>query len=111
MTSFHSIERAKERLGFNRKYAAGLLERALVRGQIAADFKQKTEKAWMERQAGNGYKAVAYNGCCLIVSPDNVCVTVYPLPKWFGKKKRYDEKNEEIRHFSRYQRMSCPAWG
>ena len=105
MVTAHSVERAKERLGYNEKYAVGFMERALSRGLTATSCEAKAEKAWLSRQAGSGYYAIAYNGSCLIISPDRVCVTIYPLPQWFGKKKRYARDKKPIRNFTRYSRM------
>lgn len=105
MVSVHSVERAKERLGYNQKYAVNFMERAFSRGLTAENCERKNEKRWLAKQAGKGYYAIAYNGSCLIVSPDRACVTIYPLPVWFGKKKRYDRNKELIRNHNRYNRM------
>lgn len=39
MMSHHSLDRAKERLGFNRKYAASIIERGIQRGQTSCSFR------------------------------------------------------------------------
>lgn len=109
MTSHHSLKRAKERLGFNRKYAASVIENGIRRGQPACNFRPGAEKKWLERRSQQGCEALAYNGLCIIVSPDGNCVTVYELPRWFGKKVRFDRRNRRIRNRVRYQKMCCTA--
>ena len=108
MTSMHSLMRAKERLGFNRKYAARFIETAMQRGQAASDFNTSDERRWLERHSQYGCRAIAYNGSCLIVSGDGTCVTIYELPRWFGQPKRYDQHKRRIRNYVKYTRM-CVA--
>ena len=105
MTSRHSLERAKERLGFNRKYAASIIENGIQRGQAACSFRVGAEREWLEKRSQNGCQALVYNGLCIIVSPNGNCVTVYELPPWFGKKVRFDHRNRRIRNCVRYQKM------
>ena len=109
MTSRHSLERAKERLGFNRKYAASIIENGIQRGQAAYSFRASAEREWLEKRSQHGYQALAYNGLCIIVSPSGFCVTVYELPRWFGKKAQFDHRNRRIRNSVRYQKMCCFA--
>ena len=109
MMSHHSLDRAKERLGFNRKYAASIIERGIQRGQTSCSFKSGSEKDWLEKRSRYGFQALAYNGLCIIVSPEGTCVTVYKLPTWFGKKVRFDHRNKRIRNSARYQKMCYVA--
>lgn len=109
MTSRHSLERAKERLGFNRKYAASVIENGIQRGQAACSFRPGAEREWLESRSQHGCRALAYNGMCIIVSTDGNCVTVYELPQWFGKKAQFDHRNRRIRNCVRYQKMCCIA--
>lgn len=106
MTSCHSLKRAKERFGFNRKYAASVIENGIQRGRAACSFRPGAEKEWLECRSQRGFEALAYNGLCIIVSPEGNCVTVYELPRWFGKKVRFDHHNRRIRNCIRYQKMS-----
>lgn len=105
MTSRHSLERAKERLGFNRKYASSVIENGIQRGRAACRFKPGAEKEWLANRSQHGCQALAYNGLCIIVSLDGNCVTVYRLPQWFGKKARFDHRNRRIRNCAKYQKM------
>ena len=97
MCTYHSIQRANERTRYNGNAAVRFVEKGIERGKTAEDFKQD------ERQY---LASVPYNGFCLIISEDGVCVTLYPLPEWFGKKRHYDGK-VRIRNAKRY--ASCTA--
>ena len=52
--------------------------------------------------------AIAYNNFCYIVSEEGFCVTLYPLPVWFGKKKHFNGK-ERIRNMKAYARNYAMA--
>ena len=107
MTSLHSLKRAKERLGFNRKKAASIIEKAIKRGRVACTFRPGAEREWLEKRSQNGCQALVYNGLCIIVSPTGNCVTVYELPQWFGKKAYFDHRKRRIRNCAKYQKMCC----
>lgn len=98
----HSLEKIKERLGVNLKRAEKRITDALTRGKSAEDF-SSWERSFLEKEGKDGCRAVAYNGFCYIVSPDNACVTLYPLPIWFGQKKHFDGK-EKIRNIKKYNK-------
>ena len=100
--TIHSLERAKERIGCNKKNAEKQIERALVRGKKADDF-TSWEKSFLQGESSETTTAIAYNNYCYIVSSDGMCVTLYPLPVWFGKKKHFDGK-EKIRNMKVYAR-------
>ena len=100
--TYHSIERAKERLGYNEKIAIKQINRALERGKTADQF-TSWEKRYLESESGDTTYAIAYNNFCYIVGNDGTCVTMYPLPAWFGKKKHFDGK-EKIRNVKVYTR-------
>ena len=106
MVSYHSRQRAKERLGINDSAAVSMIEKGMQRGHGSEDFKKIKERLWLEKKSIAGYQALVYNGCCLIVSPDGVCITVYELPHWFGKKSKFDHNGKRIRNYARYFRMS-----
>lgn len=100
-TTIHSIERAKDRCNLkNVKSAERFIERAIERGKRAEDCKS-WEKSYLVREARNGCVAIAYNGFCYIINNEGKCVTVYKLPKWFGKRKHFDGK-ERIRDYKKY---------
>lgn len=100
-TTYHSIQRAMERCDMPNEGAAGKnIRRAAQYGKRAEDY-ASWEHNYLSSEGKGGCEAVAYNGFCYIFGDDNVCVTVYQLPKWFGKKKHYDGK-EKIRNYRKY---------
>lgn len=101
-TTKHSIERMKSRLNINERKAEKRLFDAITRGECADAFSSR-ERAFLANEGRNGCVAVAYDGYCYILNADNICVTLYPLPAWFGKKKRFDGKTK-IRKVKRYYR-------
>jgi hypothetical protein len=95
-----SLEQLKNQTGINRKKATTYIKKAIQRGKGAESF-TSWERRYLKDGVSNGYRAVAYDGYCYIISSDGVCVTLYPLPRWFGKKKRFDGK-EKIRNVKKY---------
>ena len=100
MCTWHSIQRANERTRYNGSSAVRFIENGIQRGRTAENYKQD-ERKYLESLAYNNCIAKAYNGFCLIISEDGDCVTLYPLPEWFGKKRYYDGK-KRIRNVKRY---------
>ena len=106
--SIHSLERAKERAGLNEKKAEKRIQIALERGRTAETFTSK-ERDFLERESSDFCVAIAYANFCYIVNENGFCVTMYPLPKWFGKKKHFDgkEKIRNVKAYARNHRMDC----
>lgn len=101
MTTLHSIERAQERRNLKTKRAAVKnIQLALERGKRAEDC-TSWERAYLQNEARDNSIAIAYNGFCYIVGESRVCVTLYALPSWFGKKKHFNGK-ERIRDYKKY---------
>jgi len=101
MLTYHSLERTQERTGFNARTSARLISNALERGKTSENFNAR-ERDYIIGKSLNGHRAVIYNSYCFIFAADNFCITMYPLPIWFGKT-RYDGKNK-IRNARRYTR-------
>lgn len=101
MTTIHALQRAKERQGYNSKAALNQMIRALEKGKTAKDYSSK-ERKWLEKytESHPGTIARTYDGFCFLFEKD-LCITLFPLPKWFYKKKRYDGK-EKIRDAKKY---------
>ena len=100
--SKHSLERAKERQKLkNQRAAERNMDRALRNGKRAEDC-SSWERNFLLHESHDDCVAVAYNGFCYIFNEQDVCVTLYPLPPWFEKKKRFVGK-ERIRDYKRYQ--------
>ena len=99
----HSINKVKERCGIKNKHSAVKnIELALQRGKRYYDF-SSWESSYLKNSVHNDCFAVAYNNYCYIFSEEKVCITLFELPAWFGKKKRFDGK-EKIKHCKRYLR-------
>ena len=104
MTTFHALQRTKERTGFNQKTSERLIANAIKRGKSAHTFAAK-EREYLERQESKkGKRTIVYNSLCFIFSNDDVCITVYPVPVWFGKT-QYDGK-QKIRNSKKYIRYN-----
>lgn len=105
--SRHSYVRAKERAGLSRKRAERLMELARYRGIGYEDCKWRLDKDYLMNRTGDGAKAVAYNGYCFILNSETLeCITMYSLPKHFGKKKTFYAISD--RHYTYvYEKPKC----
>ena len=101
MCTYHSIQRANERTRFTGQAAIRFIKNGIERGKTAENFNQN-EKKYLAECAYDNCIAKAYNGFCLIISQDGDCVTLYPLPEWFGKKRHYKAK-ELVRNARQYR--------
>ncbi len=106
MTTMHSIERAKERIGANKKTAEHIMRNALERGKDKTMFTCEQKRQWLiAKESAAGCKALVYNNTCFIVSPDNIVITLYQLPGWFSKNPRYAGK-DKIRNLAKYTKLN-----
>ena len=88
--SEHSFERAKKRAGLSKKKAAKLMELAKERGKGFEECRWSKDRAYLVGRTNNIAVALAYNGFCFIFDRETCrCITMYPLPKSFGKKKTF----------------------
>ena len=93
--SKHSIRRAKQRMGLNRKRAQKMMDLARHRSLRGEDCKWSLDRKFLEEKSSEKTEAVAYNGYCFILDRDTMhCITVIPLPKCFGKKKTFYTENQ-----------------
>jgi hypothetical protein len=105
IVTIHGASRAKERCNVkNVRSAEKNVTLAIQRGKRAADC-TSWERAYLESEAYDDCIAVAYNNFCYIFNPSGVCVTIYQLPAWFGKKKHFNGK-ERIRNYKKYCRSN-----
>ena len=102
MTTRHSIQRARERLGLHEKRAQRVIELAYTRGKRIEDFRGG-DCRYLRSLCEEGLDPVVYQGAIYIFSADGVCVTLYPVPRWFGTRRNYDGK-ERIRNVRRFFR-------
>ena len=103
IVTIHGVSRAKERCNVkNVRSAEKNVTLAIQRGKRAKDL-TSWERSYLSKEASNDCTAIAYNNFCYIVNSSGACVTLYPLPSWFGKKKHFDGK-ERIRNYKQYCR-------
>ena len=102
MTTLHALQRTNERTGFNLKTSERFISNAIQRGKGAENFIDR-ERHYLLQAAEDSKKALVYNSYCFIISADNICITMFPVPKWFGKKMQYSCKNK-IKRTRNYQR-------
>lgn len=95
IVTIHGARRAKERQKLkNPRSVEKNVQRALQRGKRAEDC-TSWERAFLRTEARDGCTAVAYNNFCYIINPTGACVTMYPLPEWFGRKKNFGRTAKE----------------
>lgn len=112
IATHHGAQRVKERRNLKNSRA---IEKqfilAVQRGKTAKDF-TSWERNYLTNKAYDDCTTVAYNDFCYIFNSAGACVTLTPLPDWFGKKKHFDGK-ERIRDYKKYSKMisrlSCDA--
>ena len=102
MCSNHSIERTVERAGLNRRAAIRMIENARIKGKASQEF-GRCEREYLQRKESEGRRLVIYAGYCFLFDEDNVCITMFAVPVWFGKK-QYRGKTE-IRKPKKYRKM------
>lgn len=104
--TLHGVERAKERVGIKGVRAAERQAKlAMTRGKTAEDL-TSWERNYIRSVAKENCVAIAYNGFCYIASlTSGSCVTMFPLPSWWGKKKNYAGK-QRIRKPKKFASMT-----
>ena len=100
--TYHSLVRAKERLGLKAEAAERAIRRAYAEGLDAAEFCAR-EKEYLISKEIYGAEVRFYRGSCYIFSQDGSCITVYKVPSWFGRKQFFDGK-KKIRNPKDYYR-------
>ena len=100
--TYHSLVRAKERLGLKAEAAEREIRRAFTEGLDASEFNSR-EKEYLIGKEIYGAAAKVYRGSCYIFSEEGVCITVYKVPAWFGRRQFFDGK-KKIRNPKDYYR-------
>lgn len=105
--TLHGVERAKQRVGIKGVRAAERqTQLALKRGKTADDLTSWERNYLRSIARDDSVIPVAYNGFCYIISLTNgTCVTMFPLPAWWGKKKNCVGKIR-IRNPKKYAAMN-----
>lgn len=101
----HGYERAKERQHYNKEQTEKAVLNAIKKGKCAEDFNSR-DKAFLDKVSERNSKAYVYNGFCYIIANNNICITTYKLPVWFGKKEHFVGKSKiknPKKYFSKYE--------
>ena len=102
----HALARAKERRGYNEKRARSWIKKALERGRDYT-FYTARERDYLREEGKGDCFALAYDGYCFILDARGACVTLYELPRDFGKKKHYVGKTairDDKKYANHYQK-------
>ena len=98
--SLHSVRRAKQRAGLNKKKALRMMELAKTRGITSEECSWSKDRKFLENRSNEDSIAVAYNGYCFILDrPTMNCITMFKLPRCFGKKKTYYKENKRQHNY------------
>ena len=90
----------------NPRAAEHFMRNALERGRDKDTFASGQKRRWLAaKEEACGYKALVYNGLCLIVSPEETVITLYELPGWFMRSTRYSGK-ERIRNQAKFEKYN-----
>ncbi len=103
IVTVHGVHRAKARHNLkNLRSVEKNVQLAFQRGKRAEDC-TSWEREFLNTIVRDDCTAIAYNNFCYIFGASGTCVTLYPLPAWFGKKKAFNGK-ERIRNYKSYCR-------
>ncbi len=103
----HSISRAKERAGYNRKKAVKMMDLARTRGVRSEECRWSVDRKFLESKSDEQVVAVAFNGFCFVLDRDTMhCITMFSLPKCFGQKKTYYKSNDKKRYLENFDRSN-----
>lgn len=106
--SEHSLNRAKERGGWNRKKALKMMELARKRGITSEECTWSLDRKFLDSRTDEDTIAVAYNGYCFIMERETMnCITMYKLPKHFGKKKTFYKATSKCKQVNRFEEAYC----
>lgn len=89
-----------------------MIENARVKGRESNSFGRQ-EREFFERKETDGKRILIYAGYCFLFNDQDVCITMYGVPKWFekthyqGKKmirnpRRYYKKYPDIADYYDY---------
>lgn len=101
----HCLERIRKRVNLSNSAACKFVSRAVLYGNTAEEF-SSAERSYLQNLSCNGSYALVYSDFCFIFSEDEVCITVYHVPKWFGKRSKYIGKTR-IKNPKKYCNYYC----
>lgn len=98
----HSIIRTEERASVKERVAKRLINNAKERG-LAPNCFPLRERKYLESRENEKRIVRYYLGYCFVFSSDFCCITMFPVPQWFGKKVLFQGKTK-IRKPKKYAR-------
>ena len=101
--TYHSILRTAERANLNQQSAIRMIERAKECGKKSEQF-PADERNYMKRLETEGKTVLYHAGYCFVLGDDFICITMFPVPKWFGKKTKHCGKTY-VRRPKKYFKM------
>lgn len=101
--TYHSILRTVERANLSRDSAVRMIEKAKEYGKKAEAF-PSDERKYLKQLEREGSNVLYHAGYCFILTDDYKCITMFPVPQWFGKKSRHCGKTV-VRNPKKYSRM------
>ena len=101
----HAIQRTRERTGLKLKSSEKFITYALARGKSAEYFSANERNYILSKETKGDCIVLVYQSFFFIIDSAGRCVTMYAVPKWFGKKKHFDGK-VKIRSVKRYSRFN-----
>lgn len=101
--TYHSIQRTKERTGLSTSASINFISKAKRFG-LSPDFYPSKERAYLHGKEYLGTSTLCYGEYIFIFSEEGLCLTMYPMPKWFCQSGRFDGK-ERIRNRKKYLRL------
>ena len=101
MTTYHAIQRVKQRTSLERGSEERFIKNAVARGRGAESFESIEREYLKSYDSADGCRAVAYNSYCFIIGSNGRCITMFALPNWFGKKRNYHKKSK-LRDVTKY---------
>ena len=110
MTTYHAIKRTQERAELNLNTSVRFIDNAINRGKTADKFDSIEREYLKQKESQYGCYAVAYNNFCFILSNENICITMYPLPAWFGRKQSYYNGKKKIREPRKHMLYYSKPW-
>ena len=102
----HAIRRTQERAGKKERSSEEFIEKALKYGKPPGAFFANERNFLKAKETKGDCSILVYQSFIFIVDNDGRCVTMYAVPKWFGKKRCYDGKIK-IKNLKKYLRFNC----
>jgi len=88
----HAMRRAIERTGFNHSLSERIISKAIEKGKPSDGFKGNERRYLQSKEAKGQCETRVYLSFIFIVDTAGFCVSMYPTPDWFGKKKHFNGK-------------------